>query len=348
VRITANQITILRILALPFPTWALVVRPEQPWMWIAFVIGTLVGATDFVDGWLARKHGPTILGALLDPVADKLFIAMLLLPCVAHGECPGWAAGLLISRELLITALRTSLCVRKESLKTSQLGKLKTVVQMGGIAAFYLAIFVEQPTMAWVQLACAFGMLITAFIFAFRNRGLPPTWLLGGTPLWFAVAGLAFFMDGQEVAFWIFIAMVVLTWVSAADYLYGAGRRILAAGMKSSDIMRIVWSIVHGAALIPLLGEFPALTVPVIISVCAELAYGGIDNGVAAEEARFAAGSVLPSTFAAIGVAILAWGGYVGGATLLTLAWVLAGISVINAGVAFYRDRKIFFAAAQS
>ncbi|HEY4223689.1 MAG TPA: CDP-alcohol phosphatidyltransferase family protein, partial [Myxococcota bacterium] len=74
-KITANQVTIVRILALPFPCWALTVRPPQPWMWIAFVAGVLVGATDFVDGWMARRDGPTQLGALLDPVADKLFIA---------------------------------------------------------------------------------------------------------------------------------------------------------------------------------------------------------------------------------------------------------------------------------
>src|SRR4051812_9229072 len=101
--ITANRITVLRILALPFPCWALIARPHQPWMWVAFVWGSLVGATDFVDGWLARREGPTILGSLLDPVADKLFIAVLLIPLAASGECSPFAAGTLFVRELLIT-----------------------------------------------------------------------------------------------------------------------------------------------------------------------------------------------------------------------------------------------------
>src|SRR5688500_10802416 len=165
-RITANQLTVARILALPFPCWALIVRPEQPWMWVAFVFGTLIGATDFVDGWLARREGPTVLGSLLDPVADKLFVAMLLLPLVATGECPGWAAGALFVRELLITTLRTSMAVRKQSLKTSQLGKLKTVVQMGGIATYYLTLFVPRFYMPWVHLACALVMLALCFVFA--------------------------------------------------------------------------------------------------------------------------------------------------------------------------------------
>ena len=95
-RITANQITLVRILALPFPAWALVARPEQPWMWIAFVVGTLVGATDFVDGWLARKQGPTKLGALLDPARypprwHELIVSMMQEP--ALGLCLPIAGG---------------------------------------------------------------------------------------------------------------------------------------------------------------------------------------------------------------------------------------------------------------
>jgi CDP-diacylglycerol--glycerol-3-phosphate 3-phosphatidyltransferase len=347
--ITANQITIVRMLALPFPCWALIVRPEQPWMWVAFVFGALVGATDFVDGWLARRDGPTVLGGLLDPVADKLFIAMLLLPLVASGECPGWAAGLLFIRELLITTLRTSLQVRKQSLKTSQLGKLKTVVQMGGIATYYLTIFVPRPQMPWVQFACAFGMLVLCFVFAWRNhrrgRGwLPPVWLLGGTPLWFLVGVGGLYLEPLECAFWQFITMVVLTWVSGADYLWGAGRALVNRGLRGGDFIRVVGAIAHGLALIPILGDKPFLVVPTIAAVCAELAYGGVDNAVSAERGRFAKARPSLTALVAIVVGGFAWAGFLDDHTLLLLAWILAGSSIVNTVVAFVVDRDVFLA----
>lgn len=344
-KITANQVTIARILALPFLAWALIVRPEQPWMWVAFAVGVVVGATDFVDGWLARRQGPTVLGSLLDPVADKLFIAMLLLPLVAHGECPGWAAGALFVRELLITALRTSMAVRKQALKTSQLGKLKTVVQMGGVAAFYFALFIKpEEWMPRVQLACAVTMSLVAVGVAVKRRGLPPAWLLGGAVMWMTIAIASFWLEPLEAAFWIFMAMVGLTWVSGADYLWGAGRRIVAAGLRVQDATRVVWSVLHGVALVPLLDEHPALTVPAIIALSAELSYGGVDNAVAADRARFAASSVVPSTLMALAVGTCGWLGLVDARTLEMLAWGLAGASACAFLVAVVRERAVFFA----
>jgi CDP-diacylglycerol--glycerol-3-phosphate 3-phosphatidyltransferase len=343
-RFTANHLTIIRILALPFPCWALITRPEQPWMWFAFVAGTLTGATDFVDGWMARRDGPTILGSLLDPVADKLFIAMLLLPLVQHGECPGWAAGALFVRELLITSLRTSLSVRNQSLKTSQLGKLKTVVQMGGIACFYLTLFVPNPYMPWAHFFCATVMLVLCFVFGVRRKGLPPVWLLGGTPLWYVVFGLALVLEPKDVAFWVFMIMVALTWVSAADYLWGSAKILRKEGIGHRDVARVIWSVVHGIALIPLLDERPHLVVPVIAIVCAELSLGGIDNIVSAQRQRFAKGSVVPTTLAAIAVGLCSWLNLVDERSLEMMTWALAVFSLGNLVYAFIRDREVFMA----
>lgn len=344
-KITANQVTVARILLLPFPCWALVVRPEQPWMWIAFVFGTLVGATDFVDGWMARKDGPTVLGALLDPVADKLFVAMLLLPLVAHGECPGWAAAALFVRELLITSLRTSLSVRQQSLKTSQLGKLKTVVQMGGIACFFLSVFVPQPWMPWSHLLCASVMLVISIALVIQRRALPPVWLLGGTPLWFVVFALALVFEPHEVAFWVFMLMVAFTWLSGADYLWGAARLLRREGVSAADLKRTLWSVVHGVALIPLLAELPHLVVPVIAVLCCELALGGIDNIVSAQRGRFARGSVVPTTLSATIVGVCAWQELVGAPVLQAMTWALAAFSLANLLYAFMLDREVFMTA---
>ena len=344
--ITANQVTIIRILALPFPCWALLTRPPDVIMWAAFVFGAVVGATDFVDGWMARRDGPTTLGGLLDPVADKLFIAMLLLPLVAHDECPGWAAGALFTRELLITSLRSSMAIREQKLKTSSLGKLKTVVQMGGLAAFFLTIFVPAPAMPWSLFGCATAFLLLALWWFWRRRELP-LWL-GFTPVLlytiFAVAMLrpSTGPDHNDAGTTVFILMVFFTWVSGFDYLTGSFRAFRATGgVTLPDVARVIWSCAHGLALVPLLGKQPSLAVPVIIALCAELSLGGVENLVSAELKRWGRGSVVPTMLAALTVGVAAWFELAPLNIIEMGAWGMAIFSVVNLLVAFVLDRKV-------
>lgn len=339
--ITANQVTVVRILALPFPCWALLMRPADPIMWTAFFFGMVIGATDFVDGWLARRDGPTTLGSLLDPVADKLFMAMLLLPLVAHNECPGWLAGALFVRELLITSLRSSMAVREQKLKTSSLGKLKTVVQMGGLAAFFFTVFVPGPQVHVVLIACATAFLLLAIWWRVAKKDLP-LWL-GFTPvLLYTVGAVAFWRSPKDAGLIVFLLMVFFTWVSGFDYLTGSVRAFRATGGVSlPDVVRVLWSVAHGMALLPLLGRHPALAVPVIITLSAELALGGVENLVSAELRRWAKGSVVPTLLAATVVGIAAWFELLPLPVLVWGAWGMAVFSVVNLGVAVFLDRKV-------
>ncbi len=342
--ITANQVTIVRILALPFPCWALLTRPPDAIMWVAFVFGAVIGATDFIDGWMARRDGTTTLGALLDPVADKLFVAMLLMPLVAHSECPGWAAGALFVRELLITSLRSSMALRDQKLKTSSLGKLKTVVQMGGMAAFFLTVFVPEPAMPWSIFGCATAFAALAVWWRVARKTLP-LWL-GATPLllW-TVAAVAWLRSGKDAALAVFLLMVFFTWVSGFDYLTGSVRAFRATGgVKLPDVVRVLWSFAHGMALVPLVGTHPAFAVPVIISLCAELSLGGVENLVTAEKHRWARGSVVPTMLAAIVVGTCAWFSLVPVNILVMAAWGMAVFSVGNLIVASVLDRRIILA----
>jgi CDP-diacylglycerol--glycerol-3-phosphate 3-phosphatidyltransferase len=125
VRITANQVTMARIFLLPVPVYMLIYGETIQW-WIAFGIFVILGATDFVDGWMARKEGPTRLGSLIDPVADKIFIAAIMLSMIAIGVFAPWIISVLLTRELLMTALRSSVAYRQQVFKTSLLAKLKT------------------------------------------------------------------------------------------------------------------------------------------------------------------------------------------------------------------------------
>jgi len=135
--ITANQVTLLRIALLPVPC-ALILYGPLSWQWFAIGLYVALGFTDLLDGWMARHYGGTVLGALLDPVADKVFMAAALIPMSAlHLVHPAVVVVILI-REFLITSLRSAMSVRGKHVKTSILAKLKTSVQMGGSFVVYV------------------------------------------------------------------------------------------------------------------------------------------------------------------------------------------------------------------
>lgn len=96
-----NAITIVRI-ALVFPTaWLL----WQSHYVEALLLTALAGASDAVDGWLARRlNAVSHFGAALDPVADKLLVASLVVIFAVQGHLPLWLAAIVIGRDLVILA----------------------------------------------------------------------------------------------------------------------------------------------------------------------------------------------------------------------------------------------------
>src|SRR5262245_23606318 len=123
----ANQLTLLRLLLVPvFVLFMLYARPG--WALATFIVA---GATDLFDGLLARRLGqPTTLGAWLDPMADKLLIAamvvMLTLPDFATpNRLPLWLTVLILSRDIAIvlTVAVVNLAVRRHTFRPSMLGK---------------------------------------------------------------------------------------------------------------------------------------------------------------------------------------------------------------------------------
>src|SRR5438477_10015889 len=108
-----------RLPLLPIGTWLL--YQGRNGQWACLFSMTIVGCTDFVDGWLARKYGPTVLGGLMDPIADKVFIALTMLPALDLGWLPTIVVALIFFREFVITAARTAYSRREVTLKTSYL-----------------------------------------------------------------------------------------------------------------------------------------------------------------------------------------------------------------------------------
>lgn len=103
---------------------------------LATVVFVIAAATDWLDGYLARKLNQTsAFGAFLDPVADKLMVAIALIMLVQLGRTDAIIAGVIIGREITISALREWMAKigASRSVAVSMVGKIKTVAQMVAI-----------------------------------------------------------------------------------------------------------------------------------------------------------------------------------------------------------------------
>jgi CDP-diacylglycerol---glycerol-3-phosphate 3-phosphatidyltransferase len=103
------------------------------------VIFTLAACTDLLDGYLARRlNVVSVLGKLLDPLADKLIVMACLVWLVPMGRIPAWVVVLLLGREISITGLRSVAAGEGVIISAGQDGKTKTALQMIGIIALVL------------------------------------------------------------------------------------------------------------------------------------------------------------------------------------------------------------------
>lgn len=108
----------------------------------ASVLFILASITDGLDGYLARRRGQiTTLGMLLDPLADKIMVTAALIALVAYNPSivKVWIAVVIISREFLISGLRSIAASEGYTIDASDLGKLKTVIQIVAVVSAILA-----------------------------------------------------------------------------------------------------------------------------------------------------------------------------------------------------------------
>jgi CDP-diacylglycerol--glycerol-3-phosphate 3-phosphatidyltransferase len=133
-----NTLTWLRIGAIPLVTLLF----YMPYGWADPAAGLMfaaAGITDSLDGYLARRLGQTSrLGAFLDPVADKLIVAVALVLLVSKDPRPliVLTAAVIIGREITISALREWMAEigQRRKVAVSQLGKYKTILQIAGLS----------------------------------------------------------------------------------------------------------------------------------------------------------------------------------------------------------------------
>lgn len=135
----ADQLTVARAAAVPVVVvlFAWDFPNHDYWATAVFAVAM---ATDWVDGWWARRTGHTSdLGRILDPVADKLLVMAALIMLVGR-VLPAWMVAAVIAREFLVTGLRLAALERGVIIGARDLGKLKTWAQavaagLGGLAA---------------------------------------------------------------------------------------------------------------------------------------------------------------------------------------------------------------------
>ena len=133
----AILLTLFRIAAIPIVV-LLFYSPLEHARPIAAILFGIAAVTDLLDGWVARRFGQTSrFGEFLDPVADKLMVAIVLVMLVQDN--PSWwvdiIAMIIIGREITISALREWMATigERANVKVAMAGKIKTVLQMFGI-----------------------------------------------------------------------------------------------------------------------------------------------------------------------------------------------------------------------
>lgn len=134
----ANQLTLLRIFAIPF----IVVLLHFPGKWTCFtatIIFILASITDFLDGFLARKYNLTSnVGKFLDPLADKLLIMSALVMLSYLNWVPAWITIVIVGREITVTGLRAIAADKGIIIAADKYGKLKTIFQIIAISPLML------------------------------------------------------------------------------------------------------------------------------------------------------------------------------------------------------------------
>jgi CDP-diacylglycerol--glycerol-3-phosphate 3-phosphatidyltransferase len=316
--ITANQVTVLRLIPMPLLSWMIYKGHSDhndTYLWAALIAGIVVGSTDWVDGMLARKYGPTVFGGLLDPIADKIFIAFAYTPFADHDVLvPWWACALMFTREFFITALRSAYEQRDLTMKTSYIAKAKTWAQMQGIGVMLLFPLVDNRSilLGIIAVGIALPLVAMAGLYIVKKK------------LWLAALWMSLSFCGLMAVYLIkpeygppavMIGVLALTWISGFGYIAVGWKQLRGrADFRRADTVRLI-----GALSVPILAyavleytDAPRWTIFTILAF--ELAVGGLDNLLSHHK---------------VATNALAWGGRVlGVSTMLGAALLLPAFAV--------------------
>ena len=138
----SNILTLIRVAVIPIIVLCIYLKSPL-FGWTAFILFCLASITDYFDGYLARmRNEVTNFGTFLDPIADKLLVAAVLLILTAKGIIADWEtipALIILLREITVSGLREYLAGIKISIPVSRIAKLKTFLQLCSLALLILS-----------------------------------------------------------------------------------------------------------------------------------------------------------------------------------------------------------------
>jgi cardiolipin synthase (CMP-forming) len=162
-----NAISALRLLGIPLYVWLIL---SQGAYGLAVIVLGIAGATDWIDGYLARRlNQQSRLGEILDPLADRLYIAATIISLALVDLIPWWLVGVLVARDVLLVLLVPIL--RRQGLLTLP------VTLLGKAATF--ALFWGFPFLLLSGVGGALGSLASVVGWAFALWGTYLYWMAG-------------------------------------------------------------------------------------------------------------------------------------------------------------------------
>jgi CDP-diacylglycerol--glycerol-3-phosphate 3-phosphatidyltransferase len=144
-----NGITLVRVAMIPVILWFTYYESRMN-SFVAAMLFAATGATDFLDGWVARRRGlVTVIGKFLDPLADKLIVVSTLIMLVHLGRVAAWVVIVIMAREFIVTGLRTIAASEGIVIAAGQEGKYKTGLQIAGISFLLLHYRYHIDLLVW-------------------------------------------------------------------------------------------------------------------------------------------------------------------------------------------------------
>jgi len=179
-----NLLTFLRIALIPLLV-ILLLSPSRTSCFFATAIFAIASITDWLDGYIARRMGiVTLFGKFLDPIADKLIVAAALIMILPYNRAPAWMVLIILSREIIITGLRSIASTEGIVIPASNLGKFKTIFQIVAILALLL-----HYDYYWF-----FGIQNPYLYVNMHNVGMFYLWIATILTIWSGIDYLAKFM----------------------------------------------------------------------------------------------------------------------------------------------------------
>ena len=136
----ASKITLIRVALIPL-ILILMYIPGNAAAIAAAIVFIVASVSDFFDGYIARKYDQvSTFGKFLDPLADKFLVISVIIVLAERGIFPGWAAFLVVARELAVTSLRLFAVEKDRVIAAAKSGKIKTAFTMPALIVMMLPV----------------------------------------------------------------------------------------------------------------------------------------------------------------------------------------------------------------